>query len=113
MVMKGIGIDIIKINRFRRIPYKKRPSFYKNIFTNLEIEYCLGKKDPYPSFAARFAAKEAIVKAVGGTIYKARQIEIRKGSSGRPMVKLQGRKKILLSLSHDGEYAAAIALWLN
>jgi holo-[acyl-carrier protein] synthase len=116
MNIKGIGADIADIKRFRKLPYKSNSDFYKKIFTEAEIKYCLRKDDPYPSFAARFAAKEAVIKALGSTVYRARSVEILNEKSGKPTVKVKSQKskvKIMVSLSHTNDYAIAFALWLN
>lgn len=114
MNIKGIGIDIEEISRFRKLPYKRKRSFYDKIFTSKEITYCLGKRDPYPHFAARFAAKEAVAKAIGVSVYKARGIEIGNNKDGLPSAKVRGlRGRIAISLSHTKDIAAAIALWSN
>ena len=114
--MKGVGIDIVEVKRFRKIPYKKNGAFYSKIFSDAEIKYCLGKDDPYQSFAARFAAKEAVLKCLKSTIYKIRDVEIKNDKAGAPVANVKSQKskiKLLVSLSHVKEYAIAIALWLN
>ncbi len=114
MNIKDIGIDVESIDRFRKMPYKKHKSFYDKIFTEKELSYCLAKKDPYPHFAARFAAKEAAAKAIGKSVYHAKSIEIVNRKDGKPELKLKDVKgRALVSLTHSGEYAAAIVLWQN
>lgn len=114
MNIKGIGVDIEEVGRFRKLPYKGNQSFYKNIFTPLEVKYCLSKTDPVQHFAARFAAKEAVIKAVGGSVYQMREIEIVSDKMGRPSMKIKNQKgKFLISLSHTKNQAIAVALWLN
>ncbi|MEK7641176.1 MAG: holo-ACP synthase [Patescibacteria group bacterium] len=109
--MKGIGIDIVEVKRFRDVPYKKGNVFYSKIFSDAEIKYCLSKDDPYPHFAARFAAKEAVLKCLKSTIYKIRDVEISNDKDGIPSVKVKNNKgKFLISLSHTKDQAAAAAL---
>ncbi|RPI73348.1 MAG: holo-[acyl-carrier-protein] synthase, partial [Ignavibacteriales bacterium] len=60
----GIGIDIIEIDRIKKSLNDYGEQFLKKVYTPGEIEYCLGKKDKYQHLAARFAAKEAIYKAI-------------------------------------------------
>ncbi len=113
--MKGIGIDIVEVKRFRAVPYKKDDVFYSKIFSDAEIKYCLSKDDPYPHFAARFAAKEAVLKCLKSTIYKIKEVEILNDKEGIPFVRLHSRKSLvishfLISLSHTKDQAAAIAL---
>ena len=110
MKIRGIGIDMEAVARFRRLPYGRSRSFYEKIFTAGEIQYCLSKPDPYPHFAARFAGKEAVIKAISGTIYESKKIEIVNRRNGQPAVK--GQTNIKLSLSHTKDYALAVALVL-
>ena len=113
-----IGVDIESVKRFRKQHYDRNKSFYENIFTDKEIKYCLSKADPYPHFTARFCAKEAVIKAIGGSVYRAKDIEIINDKKGKPFVKLKTKNlklktKVLVSLSHTKEYAIAFAIWLN
>lgn len=117
----GIGTDIIEIERIRQSIDNHGYRLISRIFTPKEQDYCLKHKDPTPYFAARFSAKEAIVKALGTGFTDHitwQDIEITKDVSGKPLVhfstKLQ--KKIegtymLLSMSHCRSYATATALW--
>lgn len=106
-----MGIDLEEIQRFKRMSFARHSDFYKKIFTGAEIKYCLSKEDPYPHFAARFAAKEAVLKCIKGAIYKIRDVEIKNDKNGAPSVKVRGyREKFLISLSHTKEYACAIAI---
>ena len=109
-----IGIDIEEVGRFSKLPYKNNQTFYKNIFTLAEINYCLSKADSYKHFAVRFAGKEAILKCLQSTIYRALDIEIINNKDGAPSVKVKNKKgKFLISLSHTKDQAIAIALWSN
>ena len=119
----GTGLDIIDVERIRKIHGRWGDRFLKKFLRPEEIEYCLSVHDPTASIAARFAGKEAISKAfgtgIGGKI-NWHDIEIINDEKGRPLVKLHGAAKILLlemggkevqvSLSHDGGQAAAMAL---
>jgi len=116
MTIKGLGIDIEEIKRFSRLPYRSHRSIYKNIFTAREIKYCLSKVNPAPHFAARFAGKEAVLKALGESVYQLKQFEILNDKNGSPQVKSQGSRvtgQILVSLAHTKDYAIAFALWQN
>lgn len=116
MNVRGLGVDIVNVRNFRKLTYKKNPDFYKNIFTLLEIKYCLSKSDPYQAFAARFAAKEAVLKAVGGDVFDLQKIEIRNSGSGKPEVSVFIKKKkmkVMMSMSHIKEQAIAVAIWLS
>lgn len=114
----GIGVDIVKIERIKNAAERWGSSFLEKILTPLETAYCNAKKDPYPSVAVRFAAKEALIKAVGsGVVIKMQDIEVVNDSSGRPSINVKGeleeffkQKKITgchLSLSHENEYGVA------
>lgn len=115
----NVGIDIIEIERIERA-FKRRKSFLKKIYTDAEIEYCESHKHPLLHFAARFSAKEAVMKALGtgwakGVSWK--QIEILNYESGAPYVNLYetskeiaGDRKIEVSLSHSKTVASAVAV---
>ncbi len=114
----GIGTDIVKIDRIRIAAEKWGGSFVEKILTPGEISYCYGKNDPYPSIAVRFAAKEALIKAIGGEVsVKMKDIEVLNDTKGRPSIKVSNRlevffkeKKITrchLSLSHEKEFGVA------
>ena len=106
----AIGTDIVEINRFRKLPYTKNKKFYNKIFTKSEILYCIKYKDPYPHFAVRFAAKEAVIKSIKNKI-EMKDIEISHKKS-KPFVKILKKESSIfhISLSHDGEYAIAMII---
>lgn len=64
----GIGIDIVEINRFNEKPFTENQIFYKKIFHNSEIKYCLNRKNSSESFAAKFAIKESVIKSINKQI---------------------------------------------
>jgi holo-[acyl-carrier protein] synthase len=110
------GIDIVEIKRIKEL-INKRKNFIHRVFTKSEITYCTSKRDPYPHFASRFAAKEAFLKAVSsgwqGNI-KWRDIEIYNDKFGKPMISLLSKNKftkkiknIELTISQDKNYAVA------
>ena len=115
----GIGIDLVKIDRLERAG-KNHTGFLERVFTEREREYCSKQKDPAQHYAARFAAKEAVLKAIGtgwsGGV-KWTDMEVLHGEGGGPIVNISGRVKdfmdlkgvrqVLLSYSHDGDYAVA------
>jgi holo-[acyl-carrier protein] synthase len=116
----GTGVDIVEIDRVRKAHRKHGVRFLERFFTDEEIRYCLKKKDPYPSMAGRFAAKEAVLKAFGGDSSGRGQwnlIEVTRASSGKPGIRLRGifektrrKKKITLvhlSISHGKRDAVA------
>ena len=119
----GIGIDIIEVARIKASHEKFGERFANRILLPDEIAYCLSQRNPAPFLAARFAAKEAISKAFGtgiGAQLGWQDMEIRRRDSGEPFVVLNGKgkklfrsrraKRLLISLSHTANYAAATAI---
>ena len=111
--IKGIGIDIVDIQKFKRVCSKYKDSFLKRIFCEEEINYSFSKKNPYQHLAARFATKEAVIKALGKNI-GFKNIQIKNLDSGKPLCKILDKKfrkiKVLVSLSHLEKYATAVAV---
>ena len=107
----GIGIDIEKIDRFNDCINDK--SFLQKIFTKKEIEFCSRIKNPAPHLAARFCAKEAVIKAFGSCQKQVsfRDIEIFNDDKGAPyaVVKKYKNYEAKISMSHDESNAAAIS----
>jgi holo-[acyl-carrier protein] synthase len=115
----GIGTDIVSIPRIERAIERFGERFLNKVFTQEEVATC---KEP-PQLAARFAAKEAALKAIGTGISKGiafKDIEVRRKSGERPEVRLHGKgkevaeslglKAVHLSLSHDGGFAVAFVV---
>jgi holo-[acyl-carrier protein] synthase len=126
LVVKGLGVDLVAIPRIRRVVERWRERFLQRIFTQAELDYCLKRRDPAPHLAARFAAKEACLKALGigfsmGVSW--RELEVRRERGQAPTLVLKGRSKaiglskgisqVLLSLTHDGDYAFAQAMLMG
>jgi holo-[acyl-carrier protein] synthase len=120
-----IGVDIIEIDRIERMLHTYS-AFRSRVFTEREIEYCEHKKYPAQHYAARFAAKESILKALGpgkGEPIGWKDLEIIDQSSGKPQVQLHGHAHALaerrgitevkVSLSHGKAYAVATALVIS
>lgn len=115
------GIDIIEIERFRQT-VERTPRIMDRVFTQAELEYCKRFSNPYPSLAARFAAKEAVKKLHNGFMQGVsfQDIEVLNDVNGKPQVYLYGRAAefhsgsgigtIGLSLSHSLEQAVAMAV---
>ena len=112
-----VGVDIIEIERIRRALARER--FRERCFTDAEREYCDSRADPAQSYAARFAGKEAVGKALGcGVNFTWKEVEI--VGRPKPSVRLSGRTAafadkvnagpIDLSMTHSREIAAAIAV---
>jgi holo-[acyl-carrier protein] synthase len=122
-MIDAIGIDIIEIKRIKDAIERFGDTFTNRVFTPWEIQYCLGKIDPYFSFAGRFAVKEAVFKAVGTGFaegVKWTSVEVVNDPSGQPQVRLGqaikkhiGNKKILITLSHSKDHAVAAAVLLS
>lgn len=116
----GIGTDIIAIARFAKSIDKYGQNFLDKLFTKEEQEYCNKFKDSTERYAARFSAKEAVVKALGcgfGKEIAFLDINITKDELGKPHIKLSTSAKkqfnsphISISLSHCKEYATATAI---
>ncbi len=116
-----IGVDIIEIDRVKKA-VERTPRFLDRVFTSRELGYCMKKANPYPSLAARFAAKEALRKLHPAFIAGVRfhDLEVLPGEDGRPQVYLHGEAEhrcriegigeISISLSHSREQAIATAI---
>jgi len=113
------GIDIIEIDRIQNVLIKHPKRFLRKIFTEYEINYCRGRAT---QLAARFASKEAAMKALGTGIRGVgwREVEVQRLRSGKPYIILHGRakkraelmgiKKIELSISHSKNLATAMVI---
>ncbi len=110
------GVDIVEISRLRKLVDRYGEKFLDRIFTARETDYCLSKKNYAQHFAARFAVKEAVVKAASSVLkLYYRQIEVLNDAEGQPQVRLQDTEKpsdlnISVSISHAGDYAIALAV---
>jgi len=107
----GIGIDIVAIDQFTKIPYTKKPAFYKKVFLPLEIEYCLKFKNPYQHFAGKFAIKEAVKKSINEQISMLSIITSHINSKPKVMLVNKIRKyRFLVSVSHERNFAVAVVI---
>jgi len=119
----GIGVDIVDIRRVRGILERRGDRFVRRVFTVAEEDYCRAHRDPSPYFAARFAAKEALFKALGtgwalGVTWL--DAEVQRQESGAPRLLITGRARKLadqrgarrthVSLSHSEEAAIAVVI---
>ncbi len=119
----GVGIDIVDIGRMRRALERQGERFVSRVYTKGEQAYCRAHRDPVPYFAARFAVKEALFKALGtgwaqGITWH--DAEVQKADSGAPRLALAGRAEeiskslgttnIHISLSHSEEAAIALVI---
>lgn len=117
----GLGTDLVEIGRIQRAVERWGDHFLDRIFTAAERAYCMdSKKNPYPHLAARFAAKEAVIKALtplrapGEGAPNLTDIEVANDAAGRPDIRLHGPARSVLkdhqlhvSLSHEKHYAVA------
>lgn len=117
----GVGIDIIEIKRIKKSVDRFGERFLNKIYTTLELEYCMNKKNKYQHLAARFAAKEAIYKALScdsAEVYSWQEIEIFNEKNGLPKVKFYGSlkdylnhgKDLKISMSHSENYVTCVAI---
>ena len=119
-MISGIGTDIVEINRFQRFIAEKNEALLHRLFTEHERTVCQSRKNSAACFAARFAAKEAFLKALGTGLRAGiswHDLEVVTNVQGKPDMVVAGRafeifssqrlSTSFLSLSHDGGYAVA------
>ena len=126
LLIVGCGIDLVKIERIEKIIKRWGNNFTSRIFTPLEGEYCEKKKvNKFQSYAGRFAAKEALLKALGLGLRGAnwKEIEIKNDELGQPLIDTSGKlknialakgvSKYFITISHTKEYAIAEVILEN
>ena len=126
MNVLGLGVDIVEIERFATSMQRSGQAFLDRLFLPAEQAYCSPQREPARCYAARFAAKEAVSKALGtgiGAEVAWRDIEVCRKASGEPFVLLHGTgaetarhlgvSQVLLSISHSENYAVANAIALG
>ena len=118
IVIRGIGIDAVDIERFRR-SLARTPSMHQRLFTDSELAYVAPKADPVPSLAARFASREAVMKAMGLGLgaFGFHDVWVDQRGSGEPHLNITGRAAELaiergidtwhLSITHTDQVAIA------
>lgn len=119
----GIGTDIVSIPRINKACQRFGEKFINKIFTDEEANICKCKKDAAPHLAARFAAKEAVLKALGTGVSKGigfKDVEVARMQGSKPEIVLYGKgkemaeflgvKNIHISISHDADRALAFAV---
>lgn len=119
----GLGIDRIEIDRVRQAWTRHGERLRRRVYTDGEWAYCLSRPDPASSMAARFAAKEATMKALGlgwGSGIRYRDIEVKRGRAGAPSLELHNRARdlaayrhatnMVVSLTHDRSHAMATVI---
>ena len=104
----GLGVDLAEVARIRRMA-ERNPGFLKRFFTPGEIAYSFKSRNKYERLAARFAVKEAVIKALDAKDLPLKSIEVENTVSGRPQVTVKGlpRARLMVSISHTGSYAVA------
>lgn len=114
--MRAVGVDIVDVGRVRDALARFPERFAARVLTDAEQAYCMGRRDPAPHVAARFAAKEAVIKCLGGN-GTFQEIEVVRAFSGSPSIVLSGDAaerarggRILISLSHTDTIATAFAV---
>lgn len=119
----GVGLDVVAVERVRGLWERRREPFLRRVFTTAEADACTVKADPVPSLAARFAAKEAGMKALGtgwaqGVGWRDLEVESQPGrpptltliGHAREVAASLGVASVHLSLSHDAGVAAAVVI---
>lgn len=123
-MIRGTGVDIIEIERIEESISHHGQAFLDRLFTHTEQEYCKRFVVGFGArYAGRFAAKEAIIKALGGDVgpdFSWKDIEITNDERGKPLVRLGStldtrfnHPKITLSISHSKQHAVAMAIWVE
>jgi holo-[acyl-carrier protein] synthase len=126
MSVIGLGIDLVEVSRIRALLQKSGDRFKDRVFTPGEVAYCESCADGAMNYAARFAAKEAVAKALGTGFSNGvswRDIEVLRSEAGMPSVRLHGGAvpvaealgvaRILVTLTHTATAAAASAVLLG
>ena len=120
----GIGTDLVECERFR-LALERRPRIAERLFSDAEREYSFKHREPVPRLAARFAAKEAVMKAMGVGLWKfaLRDVEVTRLPSGQPEIALYDKAAALaeqrgvaswhLTLTHTDSMAMAVAVALG
>ncbi len=122
----GVGVDIVEISRIKSAVSRWKEAFLKRIFTENEIQYSQNKKFVYQHLAARFAAKEAVLKAIGDASIQRiewHNVEVLNDEFGKPYIRLSGEAKkvkedknitdIIISMSHTHKVAVANAILIK
>lgn len=119
-MVRGIGIDIIEIARIRQSIERLGDHFTDKVFTSQELTYCFAKHNSFQHLAARFAAKEAVGKALStgwSGEFRWKDVEVMNDPSGQPRITLYGKLRdrlstssIYLSISHSDSHVVAMVV---
>lgn len=124
MVIVGLGVDLVRIPRLAAVLQRFGQRFKERVFTPAEIAYCEGQRQPVQNYALRFAAKEAMSKALGVGLrqngIRWREVEVIPTPSGKPELRVSGRaadlcaalgvRGMFVSLTDEGEYGVAVVV---
>ena len=126
MKVLGIGTDIVECLRIAQMIERHAEQFITRVYTESEIEYCSARKAATQHYAGRWAAKEAVLKALGTGWVRGiswRDVEVRNDTGGQPSIQLtggaldvsrqRGIERVLISISHCRSHATAYALAIN
>lgn len=110
----NIGVDIVEIDRIAKSTRNER--FLQRVFTPQEVAYCKAHAHSAQHFAVRFAAKEAVWKAIGNPKLSHRDIQVRNRANGKPEIHFPPKfkslaRRVSVSLSHGRDYAVAMAIY--
>ena len=122
-MIKGIGIDLVDLERLRQVLERHGARFLDRVLTAAEREFCDRQHDPIPHVAARFAAKEAALKALGTGLaagIRWTDLEVERRENGAPLLRMRGEAERIaqergagsayVSLTHDRHSAAAVVV---
>lgn len=122
-VIVGVGVDIVEVARIQKMLDREQDAFLARVFTAQERDYCLKRGQPAESLAARFAAKEALMKVLGtgwGEGVGFQQVEVVRDDRGNPGLELTGEAatvatklgihRLHVSLSHTNDHAVALVV---
>jgi holo-[acyl-carrier protein] synthase len=125
-VIVGLGLDIAEIDRIASVITRHGPAILERLYTPAEVAYCESHKNKFERYAARFAAKEAAMKALGTGWRRGvrwRDIEVSNAPGGKPTLRLEGVAKdiadglgvrnISLTITHSGNLALAEVIFEN
>jgi holo-[acyl-carrier protein] synthase len=122
-MIRGIGIDVVEVPRMQRTIDVWGETFLRKVFTDREIDYARSKKKPTDHIAARFAAKEAVAKALStgwSSGFRWKDIEVQNDKRGQPNVVLYGKtlelvqgSTVRMSISHSEHVVVAVAIIEN
>lgn len=123
MNLVGIGTDIVECLRIAQMIERHGELFMNRVYTPHELEYCHSRKQSTQHFAGRWAAKEAVLKALGTGWVRGiswRDVEVRNDGGGKPLIELHGGAKeralqidveeVMISISHCRSHATAYAV---